>query len=155
MLPSDVVYDQIPKTPYLVGKLEMGEFTYTGPNAAGNSIVFANFGSAVEMALSKGKFIAVGGKAAYRISGTIKDVATPSCVWGSCEGGATIEYTLTDLKTASEVHTDLLVVPYTAECPVMMDNALPWIMKTYTESIGANVAQLIQVISRLQKTDLQ
>ncbi len=158
MLPSEVVYEQTSRHFYLNHKISVGTFAYGGENTAYGEVTFQNFGAALHSALQKGGYLAKGSHARYRLTGEIKEVKVPRCLFGSCESGAAIAYTLTDTRSGKVVYDDLLVVPYTCEAPVFMNDPKVQqqvIMNAYTQTVGANIAQLIQVLNRKTASDLK
>jgi hypothetical protein len=157
MLPSEKVYEQTSDRFYLKHKIVLGEFEYAGVNKQVGDVTFANFRAAVEQALRKGGYLADGDHGTYRLSGKIMEVKVPHCVFGTCESGSAIEYTLTHTGSGKIAFQQLVVVPYTMECPVFMNDSMvaQIIMKAYTETVGANIAQLIQILNRKTAADLR
>jgi hypothetical protein len=134
--------------------IEVGAFEYAGTHRETGTITFSYFDIAVAQALEKGGYLAKPEAATYKLSGSIKEVKMPYCSFGSCESGSAVEYTLTNKKTGKVAYTQLVVVPYTMECPVFMNDPTPFVMKAYAQTVGANIAQLIQILNRKTQSTL-
>lgn len=157
MQPNDAVYTQVNKAPYLKGKIALAGISAETQDADVNAL-YANASLAAQSALTKAGLMAESPNAApFVLSGTIKDVGTPRCFFGTCESGSSVQYSLINTKTKQKVYSDLLVVPYTMQCPVFMDGAQTYatVMNTFGGAYGNNLAQLIQVLSRKTKEDLK
>jgi hypothetical protein len=151
LLPGDAVYSQIKAGSYLKGKIALGDFTYGGESDVGN--MYDNSRFAAQQAMSKAGLLAVDpADAKYVLTAVIKDVRT-SCMFVTCEGGAAVDYTLTEKKTGRVAYHELIVVPHNYDYPFGTDAALV-IRPALGASVGNNIAHMIHLLTRKTEKDL-
>lgn len=155
MVPAEAVYGQVDKNRYLSDKMIVGNVTFqTG--AERMAPLYSNASTSLESMLLQAGYLAKDEKSArYRLDATIKDVAFPSCIFGYCETGASVEYMMTRIKDEDIVYRDMLVVPHTGEYPLMGANMALVQRHMLGAALGENYAHLLQVLSRLKKSDLK
>ncbi len=157
MIPNDVVYSQIQKDFYLKNKIALGEFTPNLPSPLDNGYpnkLFLNARSAAQQALSKANLLAQDtANAKYILSASIEDVANPRCIFGSCENGSSIKYTLINSKTKEIVYSELLIVPFTYEYPAFGANMDVVFQESFGGAVANNFAHLIHVLTKKTKKD--
>lgn len=150
--PSEALYQQINPHPPLAHSFSVGSFTYAGANEA--EFIFKSkqnwlkhLDLAVEESLKKAKLLAKNQeKARYIISGEVKDFNLPNCLYGSCDGGSAINYSIED-KKGRVLWQELVVVPYTE--PVAFSIELqPHVMWDHSGRVlSENVAHMVHVLS--------
>jgi hypothetical protein len=152
--PSDKIYSQIQKKTYLSGKIAIGEFSYDAKRE-NLGRMFENTRFAAQQSLTKAGLLARDpNKAEFILNGTIKDVAMPHCMFGTCETGSSIEYVLSHAKTGRVAYRELLVVPHNFEYPAFGSN-MPLVIKAAMGgAIGENLAHLIHLLTLKTKKDL-
>lgn len=153
--PQPAVYGQIEREFYLKGKIAVGEFKY---QAAHKHLapLYADTNIAVANALRKAGYLSGDAShAPYFLTGIIKDVQNPKCLFANCDTGSAIEYTLTDTEEDVVVYHELLVVPYTYDIPLLGGDEVMIIQHGYGGAIGNNIAHLLHVLNQKTKSDLQ
>ena len=152
---DEVVQNQVQKEYYLKGKVALADFeAHTSNEVLNTWYVSAKYGA-------QASFSRVGllsqdpNKAKYILSGIIKDAGNPSCFFGTCETGSSIEYTMIEAKSKKVVYQDLLVVPYTQEYPAFGANMVAVIHQTMGGAVGNNFAHAIHVLTQKTQGDLQ
>ena len=154
MRASDAVYNQIQKEYFLKNKIAISKIE---SHIASDRmrVRYDNATLAAQNSLEKAGLLAADDKkASYVLSGAIKDVAVPSCSFGTCEVGSAIEYTLIDKNTGKTVYQELLVVPYSYDYPVFGANMAVVITEAMAGAIGNNFAHLIHVLTEKKKKNL-
>lgn len=152
--PADKIYGQIQKGSYLSGKIAIGDFVYDAKQE-NLKHMYDNMRFAAQQSLTEaGLMVKDPAKAEFILSGTIKDVAIPHCIFGTCETGSSIEYALTHAKTGRVVYTELLVVPHNFEYPAFGSNMALVIRAAMGGAIGENLAHLIHLLTLKTKKDL-
>jgi hypothetical protein len=142
------------KKSYLSNKIEVGEFIYDSKQKSSEHI-FDNVSSVAKLSLAKaGLLNKAKSKTSYKLTAIIKDVATPSCLFGTCETGASVEYKLTNTKTKNVVYKELLIVPHNYEYPAFGANMHLVMSEAIGGAIGENLAHLIHMLSLKTKKDL-
>ena len=150
LVANQKVYSQIEPDFYLKNKIIVDNVTYQADNAR-SAPLYANAADALAHSLSQANMLAPDQKSgAYRLSGVIKNVGWPSCMFGSCETGSAINYTMTDIKTGKTVYDETLVVPYMSEYPF---GGQPNFLATLGGAVGENYAHLIHVLSMKKQKD--
>lgn len=151
LLPNPIVYGQTSSQFYLREKLQIGTIDYQGKQKEYLSQRFKNFEPALTQALEKGHYLSPAKPGAYTLSGTVLDLGYPSCAWGACESGSSVHYVLTRTKDQRVAWEQTLVVPFTMDAPVLMNNtqAAAMQIQTQNKAMGANIAHLIQVLNRI------
>lgn len=155
MMPDKVIYGQIEKNAYLKGKIMVGEVDYAGEKK-GMAPLYISASDSLALTLQQAGYLAADeASAKYRLNATIKDVEFPSCLFGSCETGSAVKYTLNDIKRDRTVYQELLVVPYTGEYPLFGANMTLVQRRMLGSALGENYAHLLQVLSRKIKSDFK
>ena len=148
------VYGQLEKNPYLSGKISVGEFKYRGKRER-LAPLYLYTDQAVANGLRKAGYLANDpAQAKYTLSGEIKDVQWPACLFASCDTGSAIEYTMIN-KDEYVAYHEMLVVPYTYERPLMGGDEVMILQQGLGGAIGNNIAHLLHVLNQKTKSDLQ
>jgi hypothetical protein len=152
--PPAAVYGQLETGTYLTDKVAVREFKYQG-KAERLAPLFLYTNIAVSEGLQKAGLLASSpSKVKYTISGVIKDVGFPQCLFANCDTGSAIEYTMTNQKE-DVVYHELLVVPYTYDIPIMGGNEVLILQQGFGGAIGNNIAHLLHVLNQKTKSDLE
>lgn len=155
MQPNKALYGQIEKDFYLKNKLAISNFE-SNLGDENSKIFYSNAHLAAQQALTQANLLSMDAtKAQYILAANIMDVQYPSCMFGTCETGSSIEYSLTDSKTGSVVYKELLVVPHNYEYPVFGADPNVFIIEATGGAIGNNFAHLIHVLTNKNKADLK
>jgi hypothetical protein len=153
--PQPPVYGQLEKDTFLKGKIAVGEFKYNAAHK-GLAPLYTYTNLAVADALRKAGYLASNAeKAPYLLSGVIKDVQPPRCLFANCDTGSAVEYTLMDTKKDEVAYHELVVVPYTYDIPFMGGDEVMILQQGYGGAIGNNIAHLLHVLNQKTKSDLQ
>ena len=156
MKAPDTVYGQVKKDGfYLQNKLAMGTVE-TDMDSKNMAILYSEAGQAIQASLSHANLLSADpAKATYLLSAHIKDVGYPRCFFGTCETGATIEYTLSNIKSQTVAYQEMLVVPHNFDYPVFGANMPIVYRQALAGAIGENTAHLIHVLTNKTQADLR
>lgn len=155
MQANDRVYGQIQKSFYLKNKLAISDFTYETSNQ-NMAHLYDNSKYAAQISLTKAGLMASNpNNAEYTLSAVIKDVGFPRCIFGTCETGSSIEYTLKHSKGDKIAYKQLLVVPYNYEYPAFGSNMEFVLCSAVGGAVGENLAHLMHVLTDKKKEDLK
>jgi hypothetical protein len=155
MVPPEAVYAQLEPDPYLQGKVAVGGFTYRGDNSR-LSEAYLHAGEAMEKGLDKAKLLYhTVANAPYVLSAEIRDVQAPSCFFGTCDGGAAVDYVLTERATQRVAYQDLIVVPYTFTYTVFTGSDTQRQRQGYAGAVGENIAHMMHVLTTLTQKQLE
>ncbi|WP_152054206.1 hypothetical protein [Tautonia marina] len=155
MEPREQSFKQVDGNYYLKGKLAIGDvirsLEWQEDDPFFNNLPFA---------LQRG-FNAAGllnqnaSDAEYHLLSDIKDFQMPSCMFGSCETGCAVEYTLVEAKSGDPVYRELVVVPHTSEYPLFGANSTMVIYEAAGGAFGENIAHIAQSLARKTEADIR
>lgn len=153
MLPKEQAYSMMAKNPYMHGRISKVSATSNLENE-NDRMFFSRFSEALDSALGSAG-LKGNKKPNYALDAQLLDTDVSSCLFGTCEGGSAIAYTLKN-ETGKTVYSDTVVVPYNHEYQMFDERAAQSAgLNTMTGAVGENIAHLIQVLSRKTKGEVQ